>query len=169
MTHDMRTIGQTSDAGFQIGARRTLPIPLAEAWRHVARRPADLAQRLTGHGSRQGRSISPGRQHERDGQRLRTQLASTNDLTPTGMATAVDHPARGDPERRAHHYLISPRAPPRATTSARARAIAARVRSSNNGDVSTSGAIARMAAISASVAHPGHSILSHAGRACCSG
>jgi uncharacterized protein YndB with AHSA1/START domain len=33
MTHDMRTIGQTRDAGFQIGARRTLPIPLAEAWR----------------------------------------------------------------------------------------------------------------------------------------
>jgi hypothetical protein len=33
MTHDMRAIGQTRDAGFQIGARRTLPIPLAEAWR----------------------------------------------------------------------------------------------------------------------------------------
>jgi hypothetical protein len=38
MTHDMRTIGQTRDAGFQIGARRTLSIPLAEAWRLLTSR-----------------------------------------------------------------------------------------------------------------------------------
>jgi uncharacterized protein YndB with AHSA1/START domain len=38
MTHDMRTIGQTRDAAFQIGARRTLPIRLAEAWRLLTSR-----------------------------------------------------------------------------------------------------------------------------------
>lgn len=32
MRRDVRTIGKTRDAGFQIGVRRTLPIPLAEAW-----------------------------------------------------------------------------------------------------------------------------------------
>jgi uncharacterized protein YndB with AHSA1/START domain len=52
MRRDARTVGKTRDAGFQIGARRTMPLPLAEAWQLLTSRdgvkiwlgaPIDLA------------------------------------------------------------------------------------------------------------------------------
>ena len=34
-----RVVGQTADAGFQVGVQRTVPVPLARAWELIATRP----------------------------------------------------------------------------------------------------------------------------------